>query len=98
MLKESPDDAFLLYALAIEIKHEQADEALQLLEKLHELHKNYLPQYLTTAQLLLDNGKKESAKYLLKEGLIIAQQQDNFKAKSEIQSLLTNLEMEEYDD
>jgi hypothetical protein len=45
-LKEDPDDAFILYALALEyIKASSHDKAGEYFVKLREKHPDYLPMY-----------------------------------------------------
>jgi len=93
MLRDEPADTFLQYALAIE--HEKdgdVAEAVSSLERLKNQAPEYLGLYLKLATLLVDSNRLEDAIEVLKQGIIVAQQQGNRKAQGELNELLLGLE------
>lgn len=85
-LEEDPNDAFSLYALALEYQHEQPEEALRLFNQLLASHPDYLPVYYQAAALSGENGKVEEAFKLYEAGIELARKQNNFTTLKELQA------------
>lgn len=93
LLKESPNDVFLNYALALEYLSENDYEHTQhYLEKTLTLNEQYIPAYYQLGLLLAQLQQKENALQILQKGLQHAQNQKNIKTIAEFQSLITNIE------
>ncbi|MCO5240659.1 MAG: tetratricopeptide repeat protein [Chitinophagaceae bacterium] len=72
-LKDSPDDSFLLHALALEyIKEGNDQEARRLLEKVLERDPSYLGSYYQLAKLLERNGEIAGALLWYQRGMDVA--------------------------
>lgn len=89
MLEESPEDPFLIYALARE--YEQVSQTMQaflMYEHLVTNHPNYVATYYHYAKLLYDVGNHTAAKDLLKQGISSGLHQNDLHAVSEMKGLL----------
>lgn len=92
-LQENPDDAFLNYAMALELLAADApDEALILLLSLHEKDPTYLPAYYQLGKLHEYKGEKEEAISIYRSGIKVAQEQSDGKTKGELAEALFMLE------
>ena len=92
MLADDPDDVFLRYSLAMELKKEGDHETS--LEKLSELTQHeppYVPAFFMAAQQLADLQRIEEARALLYAGIKQAQDQDDAHAASEMSEFLESL-------
>lgn len=82
-------DAFAWYGLAMEYRKEgRVEDALRAFETLRTKFPDYLAQYLMAGQLLLDEDRSAEARTWLQQGLLLAENQNNAKALSELQSAL----------
>lgn len=90
-LEEEPHDPFNWYMLALEYAKSNTEEAMKVFDKLLLEHESYLPTYYQAAMLYLNNGDTEKAIPVFEKGIIIARQQNNRKALSELQSALDEL-------
>jgi tetratricopeptide (TPR) repeat protein len=93
MLLATPNDSFLLYALALEyIKLENEEEAVNLFLKIVATNENYSGVYYHLGKLQEKLADKEQAMATYKKGIIICQQQREMHNLQELQSALNNLE------
>ena len=93
MLQRQPDDAFLLYGVAMEYK--KADESARALEyfgKVLQRDPNYCYAYYQRAQVHESLGDVEAAKRSLREGLEAADRSGDGHARQEIEAALALLE------
>ena len=93
MLESQPDDAFLLYGVAME--HKKADEpakALEYFDKVLRRDPNYCYAYYQRAQVHESLGDVGAAKRSLREGLEAADRSGDAHARQEIESALALLE------
>ena len=84
-LQESPDDPFLLFALAKE--YEKLDEinvSLEYYNRLLEEHPDYVGSYYHLGKLFLKLGNVDSALDTYKKGMAIATKEGNIHALSEL--------------
>lgn len=96
-LEDSPDDAFLLYALATEYVAKSDDEkAEKIFTQLLEKHPHYVATYYHLAKLQERKNDKETAKNTYQSGITIAKTNKEQHALSELQSALMELEMEDW--
>ena len=89
MLDESPDDPFLIYALARE--HESANSTMQALlmyEHLINKHPEYIATYYHYANLLHSAGNFTGATELLKKGIEEGVKAREMHSVSEMKGLL----------
>jgi len=92
MLVESPDDAFLRYALALTYATEgNAAEASQRLARLIQSNPDYVPAYLQLAQLQLELGQPDQARPVLATGIEAARRAGDVHAEGELRGLLEQL-------
>ncbi len=92
MLRDEPQDTFLRYSLAMELRSAGENEAS--LTKLHELTNDptpYVPAFFMAAQLLVDLDRIESARTYLRDGIDEARRQGDSHAAAEMSELLANL-------
>lgn len=92
-LQESPEDAFLNYALAQEFISAGNDADAEILfQKLLSLHPDYTATYYHYGKLLERKQQTETATKIYKQGIEIAKQKREQHALSELQSALLELE------
>lgn len=93
MLAQEPEDAFLNYALALELdKAERHDESQKLFEKLIKFDPPYVPAFFMAGQMLSRLDKNEEAKAFLESGIIEAKKQGNLHAAGEMTEFLAMIE------
>jgi len=94
-LEETPNEAFLLYAIANEYRRESPEKSKDYFKKLLNEHPTYLPAYYQAAQLHQELGELDEASELYKTGIVVATQQKELKTLSELQSAYMNFQIEE---
>ena len=94
-LHESPDDTFLLFALAKEydILHKD-EEAERYYKRLMEIDEQYVGLYFHFGKFYEKLERPEEALDIYKKGIAMAQKLSEHHALSELMSAKTNLEME----
>lgn len=93
-LAESPDDIFIQYAIAMELKEPEPEESLLYLENLLESHPDYLPTYFQAAELMGELDRTDDALEVVKKGIDLATQQSEFNTLRELKNLELNLMFE----
>jgi tetratricopeptide (TPR) repeat protein len=92
-LKESPDDAFLNYALATEyVGLGDDDKAEVIFRALLEKHPDYIATYYHLGKLLERKTDKESAILIYEKGIEKAKKIGERHSLSELQSALLELQ------
>ncbi len=95
MLENSPNDSFLLYAIAKEYEGlEQVSEALQKYQELTEIHPDYVGTYYHYAKLLEQEEETEKALAIYEKGMLIAKKIGDHHALGELSNARMNLELE----
>jgi len=93
LLKESPNDVFLHYALGLEYLAEQKHQlAQECFENVLKIDANYLAAYYQLGMLHYQMDKKEMALDFLRRGLDLARQKKSNKDIAEFNALITNIE------
>lgn len=93
LLKESPDDAFLMYALGLEYeKSGENDKVLEFYSLLIKQHPNYLPTYYMFAHFLYRKGQFQKAFHIAQDGISLCERLNDSKTKLELESLLDEIE------
>ncbi|MCC6752759.1 MAG: tetratricopeptide repeat protein [Saprospiraceae bacterium] len=94
LLKDSPDDAFLTFALAKQCEsEEQLDEALELFHKLSTLHPDYIGLYYHYGKLLDALDRTPEAEEVFREGIDRATAQGDLHAAAELRGALEELDL-----
>ena len=93
MLKDEPNDSFLLYGLAME--HQSAGEEEQALKVFGDLmasNPDYPPGYLQAGQLLARMGKDAEARNVYEKGILAAKKVGDAHAAGEMENFLSLLD------
>ncbi len=95
LLKETPEDPFLIYGIALEYRKTQPEKALAYFEQLLETHPDYLPTYYQAAGLYAEMNKRAEADKTYMKGLEISTKQANHHAYKELRSAYSNFQFDE---
>jgi tetratricopeptide (TPR) repeat protein len=99
MLEESPDDPFLIYALAREYESQQSTmQALLMYEHLVTNFPDYIATYYHYAKLLFGAGNRNAAIQLLEKGIESGNKNKEAHLVNEMKSLLTTWTFGEEED
>ncbi len=96
MLKTDPNDSFLTYALALEYeKAENPKEAIRILEELNSQTPDYIGSYYKLGQLYESHDKFDKAIVVYTNGIKLADEKNDSKAKGELEEALWLIEEEQ---
>ncbi|HEY9047852.1 MAG TPA: tetratricopeptide repeat protein [Ohtaekwangia sp.] len=90
-VEDDPDDPFNRYVLALEYIKSDTTQAAVLFDELMQKHPDYLPTYYHAGNLFESLGNRDKAIAIFQKGIELAQQQREFKALRELQSVLSEL-------
>ena len=85
-LKQEPDDAFTLYAIATEYLKTDTAQALAYYEKLLAGHPDYVATYYHAAKLYAELGSNAAAERTFEKGLEVSLATNNRHAHRELQA------------
>ncbi len=88
--EEEPENPFNWYALAIEYRESDPEEAYTLFAKLLTDHPTYLATYFPAAHLYAEMGEIDKSKVIFEDGIALAREQKNLKALQELQNAYQN--------
>ncbi len=92
MLAETPDDAFLHYALAMEhVSAGDDEEAVHRFHRMFEVVPDYVAAYQQAGQALVRLGRPAEAQDALRQGIAVARRQGDQHAAEEMSGLLESL-------
>jgi len=92
VLAENPKDAFARYGVAMEYsKVGDIENALAEFRQLLEFHPDYTAGYFMAAQTLARATRNDEARDMLKQGIACAARTGNDHAKSEMETMLSDL-------
>ena len=92
-LQASPDNPFLRYGLAMELKTGGRDEeAWKQFEHLLTHHPDYWATYLHAGILLVKMQRREEARQVMTRGLEVTERLKNQHARDELQAALNDLD------
>lgn len=92
MLAESPDDTFLRYAMAMELKSaEEYSECLELFEGLMKDDPPHVPAFFMAGQALAADDRVQEAQKVLSDGIEHARTQNDSHAAREMTDFLDSL-------
>ncbi|GAB3337655.1 hypothetical protein GCM10027299_49000 [Larkinella ripae] len=83
-IEEQPDEPFNVYALAMEYREEQPEQAMNYLRQLLEQYPKYLPSYYPAAALATEQNDRSMAETIYQRGIALAGEQKNEKAYQEL--------------
>lgn len=90
-----PQNPFNYYALALEYQNHDKEKASFYFNKLLKEHKSYLPTYYHAALFFAQHNDPEKADQLFREGIALANEQNNQHAKKELNNAYLNFQFEE---
>lgn len=91
-ISKKPDDAFSRYGLALECMNSgDASAADSHFRELLQRNSDYVPAYLMYGQLLARESRIDEARTVLTEGIAAATRTGNSHARSEMETLLSEL-------
>lgn len=94
-VKEHPEDSFYKFTLALEmLKIEEFSRARILFEAIKNKDPEYVGVYYHLAKLYAELGENKKALETYKEGIKVAESQNDLHSKSELASALMNFEIE----
>ena len=92
MLKDSPDDTFLMYALAMELDNcEHHDRSLEIFATLMKQDPPYVPAFFMSAQQLVRLERLDEARGNLRTGIEQARSQKDSHAAGEMSDFLASI-------
>lgn len=92
MLADEPEDTFLRYSLAMELRREgDIDAALGRFDELTQGEPAYVPAFFMAAQTLAENGQIDAARRQLRDGIDEARRQGDSHAAAEMSEMLASL-------
>lgn len=92
MLQESPDDTFLLYALAMEERSNgNGGAALSQLDRVLAVDADYVAAYFQKGQILAGLGQSEQARQVLQQGITVAGRVGDDHAAAEMSEFLASI-------
>lgn len=92
MLIDDPNDDFLRYSLAMELRKEGLhDESIAKLRLLAQQAKPYVPAFFMAGQQLVELGRIADARSYLRDGIEEARRQNDGHAAAEMSELLSQL-------
>ena len=92
MLAAAPEALFLRYGLALEYHKEAShEESLQLLAELRAHDPPYVPAFFMAAQQLAQLGRISEAQTAAREGIDVAESQQDLHAAGEMREFLASL-------
>jgi tetratricopeptide (TPR) repeat protein len=89
-IAEEPENPFNFYALALEIRDFDQQEAGRLFDLLLLNHPDYLPVYFPSAHFFFELGQIEKAKNIFEQGIDLAKSQKAEKTLKELQNAYQN--------
>lgn len=91
MLEQEPNDTFLRYALAMELKKTDPDRALEVFASLQEETPPHVSSFFMAGQLLAQLERVNEARTVLRDGIEEARKQNNGHAAGEMSEFLASL-------
>lgn len=97
-LEEEPNDAFTLYALALEYLVIDSEKSYTIFKNLVDNHSNYVPTYYQFGSLLQSLNKMDEAEIIYQKGIEMALLVKDFHTLSELKSALINMQIDNDDE
>jgi predicted Zn-dependent protease len=92
MIAKGTTDPFVRYARALELRGlGQLEQAFEAFRELRALHPRYVPTFLMAGQVAISLGLGDDARSWLTDGVIVAREEGDEHARSELQQALDAL-------
>ena len=92
-LEATPQNAFLRYGLAMELKNAgREQEAWEQFERLLDDHPDYWATYLHAGMLLIKMNRADEARRVMTKGVEVTGRLNNQHARSELEAALQDLD------
>lgn len=95
-IKEEPENPFNFYALALELREKDHEEASELFDYVLVNHPDYLPVYFPSAHFFAELNDLQKARETFEKGIRLAQSNNEEKALKELKNAFQNF-LFEYD-
>jgi len=96
MLSNTPNDAFLLFALAQELKNAaRVEEAIAAFRNLRKQHPDYVGLYYHYAAVLAEAKRTSAAEEVYEQGIAVAQKIGDQHALAELKNAFLNWQIEQ---
>jgi uncharacterized protein HemY len=95
-IKEEPENPFNFYALALELREKDHEEASELFDYVLVNHPDYLPVYFPSAHFFAELNDLQKARETFEKGIRLAQSKNEEKALKELKNAFQNF-LFEYD-
>ncbi len=89
-IKEEPENPFNYYALALELREKDPEEAEKLFDFLLENHQDYLPAFYPAAHFFAERDQVEKAQKIFEAGIDLAVAQREEKTQKELKNAYQN--------
>ncbi|GAA0880342.1 hypothetical protein GCM10009119_33120 [Algoriphagus jejuensis] len=89
-IEEEPENPFNYYAMALELREKDPQEAEILFNYVLKMHPNYLPAYFPSAHFFAEFDQIQKAKALFEKGIELAILQNEEKAQKELNNAYQN--------
>ncbi|MDH5675415.1 MAG: tetratricopeptide repeat protein [Myxococcales bacterium] len=92
LIARGTDDPFVRYARALELRSEgQLEQALEALGEVRQLHPRYVPTFLMAGQIAIELESIDAARQWLEDGIVVASEEGDAHAESELKQALGQL-------
>ncbi|MGB3464802.1 MAG: tetratricopeptide repeat protein [Cyclobacteriaceae bacterium] len=95
-IEEDENDLFSRYALGLEYKEQQPEEAIRQFERIIDIDPGYTPLYYHLAETYLETDQEEKARETYLSGIAILEKTDDHHALKELKNAYQNF-LFEYD-
>ena len=89
-ITEEPENPFNYYALALELRENDPEEAAKFFDHVLEKHPDYLAAYFPSAHFFAELDELEKARRLFESGIELAEKSKEEKALKELRNAFQN--------
>ncbi|OOG72198.1 enzyme of heme biosynthesis [Algoriphagus sp. A40] len=89
-IKEEPENPFNYYALALELRDKDREEAEDLFSFLLLNHSDYLPVYFPAAHFFGEHDQIQKSREIFEKGIVLAEFQKEEKTLKELKNAFQN--------
>ena len=90
-IRSNPGDTFARYALGLELRNSNPEEAWAHFQYLLSHHPDYPATYYQAGMFLVGQGRADEARQVLLKGIDVTKSQGNTHAQNELQTALDEL-------
>lgn len=89
-IEEEPENPFNYYALALELREKEPNEAVFLFDFILENHADYLPVYFPAAHFFAELNQIQKVKEIFEKGIALAELKKETKTLKELKNAFQN--------